>query len=513
MADPELTLSRARFDAVLFDLDGVVTHTDALQALAWKGLFDTWLREHAPEPGEDHSAFDADRDYRRYIAGRPRDKGVKHFLLARGVELPEGAPEDGPEQDTINGLGQRKNELFMQLIDEQGVDVYGCAVTLLRRLRRAGIKTGCVTASKNCNSIMERAGIRDLFDARVDGHDAEREDLAGKPDPDTLLEVARRLGTSPARTAVLEDSVAGVRAASRGRFGLVIGVDRDGRREALAKESADLVFEDLCHIQVAEAETPSLVDDPAALMTRLGSRRPALFLDYDGVLTPIAADPADARLHPELRRLLHQLALAVPLAVISGRDLEDLRRLIGLPRLIYAGSHGFDIRGPDLRLELPEGVNTLDDLTAAKRALDERLAGIEGMQLERKRFAVAVHCRNVPEADRARVDEAVDRLVADFPRLRRTGGKAIIELRPDVDWDKGRAVRWLLAEMGLDGTDALPIYIGDDETDEDAFRELRDDGISILVADQERSSAATWRFADRDQVVHFLQQLAATVSP
>jgi alpha,alpha-trehalase len=254
MADPDLILSRERIDAVLFDLDGVVTRISELQAVAWKQLFDDWLRAHPTEPGEDHSPFDEERDYRRYIDGRPREKGLKHFLIARGVELPEGSPGDSPETDSLQGLGRRKNALFLDLLANQGVEVYDCAVELLRRLRQAGIKTAVVTASKNGPAILRQAGICDLFDACVDGNDAERDDLAGKPDPDTLLEAVRRLGVEPARAAVLDDTPAGLRAALRGHFGLIIGVDRDGQRETLSEHGAQLVFDDLRHIEVAETQ-------------------------------------------------------------------------------------------------------------------------------------------------------------------------------------------------------------------------------------------------------------------
>ena len=511
MADPQLTLSREHVDAVLFDLDGVVTNTTELQALAWKRLFDDWMLTHPPEPGEDHSPFDAARDYRRYIDGRPRDKGVKHFLLARGVELPDGQPDDGPERDTIHGLGQRKNALFIALLDEQGVEAYGCAVALLRQLRRAGIRTAAVTASKNCDAILARTEIGELFDTRVDGIDAEREDLAGKPDPDTLLEAARRLGVEPARMAVLDDTVAGVRAAGRGRFGLIIGVDRGGQRETLTEHGAHLVFDDLCQIDVASAsdEVPAPLTAPPATAAAIAARRPALFLEYDGALLPLDADPT--RPDPELRRLLHQLALAMPVTVISGRDVDELRRLLGLPRIIYAGSHGFDIQGPTLSLELPEAIDARDEVAAAAAALEQDLAGIPGARVERRRFAVLVDGRELPEPDLERLTEAANTVAADFPRLRVTRRGPLLELRPDIDWDSGHTVRRLLAELELDNAGALPVYIGGSETAEDAFREIRQDGLGILVASTPRPSAAHHRIAEGGQVTELLRALAAHI--
>jgi alpha,alpha-trehalase len=515
MPDPTLTISPERVDAVLFDLDGVVTRTADVHAAAWKRLFDAYLRERQAREGEDLSPFDSDRDYRRYVDGRPRHQGVKHFLAARHIDLPEGTPDDPPDRETICGLGNRKNRMFRELLEERGVEVYDCAIDLIRRLQEAGIRVGVVSASKNCSLILEQAGVAALFDAQVDGIEAERLDLDSKPDPDTFLEAARRLRVEPQRAAVLEDAAAGVAAGTRGRFGLVIGVDRDGQGESLAEHGADLVVRDLCGIEVegtapAADAGPPLLTDMRAVSERLGERRPALFLDYDGTLTPIVERPEDARLSEETRRTLRAAARAMPVAVISGRDLEDVRRMVALDEVVYAGSHGFDIRGPDLRLELPEGVEALEDLEAAAGYLKARLESIAGARLEAKRFALAVHYRQVAEGDVERVEKAVDQARERSSRLRKTGGKKVFELRPDIDWDKGRALRWLLAKLGLDGPDVLPIYIGDDLTDEDAFEALHGRGLAILVAAEPQPSAADYRLSDTDQVAALLGHLVDT---
>ncbi len=237
MPDAQPVFSRERLDTVLFDLDGVITRTAEIHAEAWKRLFDAYLKAHPAAAGEDHSPFDATRDYRRYVDGRPRVKGVKHFLLARGIDIPDGEPDDPPERETLYGLGNRKNAIFRNLIEQRGIAVYDCAVELLQRLRRAGFRTAVVTASKNCDLILQRAGLAGLFDAQLDGVEAEDLQLSGKPDPDNFVEAARQLGCVPQRAAVLEDATAGVMAASRGHFGLVIGLDRTGsQREALLEK-------------------------------------------------------------------------------------------------------------------------------------------------------------------------------------------------------------------------------------------------------------------------------------
>ena len=513
MTERQPVFSRERLGAVLFDLDGVVTRTAKIHAEAWKRLFDGYLRERPASAGEDHSRFDEHRDYRRYVDGRPRIKGVKHFLLARGIDLPEGAPDDSPEQETLHGLGNRKNAFFRDLLEQRGVDVYECAVDLLQRLRRAGFRMAVVTASKNCDLILQQSGLDGLFDAQLDGVEAEALNLAGKPDPDTFVEAAHQLGCEPEHAAVLEDATAGVMAARRGGFGLVIGVDRSGQREALLDKGADLVFDDLCQIGIESTDraAPPLLGRMARVSDRLADKRPALFLDYDGTLTPIVERPEDARLSPSMRRVLQKAAERMPLAVISGRDLDDVSALVGLAQVIYAGSHGFDIRGPDLRLELPEGIDALDALKQACERLEERLADIAGARIERKRFAVAVHVRQVAEDDLPRVRDAVDQTCRTLDGLRQTGGKRIHELRPDVDWDKGRALRWMLSELGLDGPDVLPLYLGDDDTDEDAFRMLRRlGGVSILVSEDVRPSAADYRLRTPDEVEGLLSHLTET---
>ena len=515
MTDPDLTLSRERLDAVIFDLDGVVTRTAEIHAAAWKRLFDTYLSERTALEGENPSPFDIDRDYRRYVDGRPRYQGVRHLLLSRYIDLPMGEPDDPPDRETICGLGNRKNQIFREVIREEGVGVYDCAVALVRRLRAAGIKTAVVSASMNCRLILEGAGVAGLFDVYIDGIEAERLELDGKPDPDTFLEAARRLDVEPERAAVVEDAIAGVTAARRGRFGLVIGVDRGGQRDALSEHGADLVLEDLCRIAVEGAgaddgPVPADLTDMSLISDQLADRRPALFLDFDGTLTPIVERPEDARLSEGMRRILGAAARAMPVAVISGRDLADVRRLTGLSGIIYAGSHGFDIEGPDLRMELPEGVGALDDLDHAAQDLAKRIAPIPGTRLERRRFAIAVHYRQAADADSGRVELAVDQVRARYPRLLKTGGKKVFELRPDIDWDKGRAVRWLLSRLGLDNPDVLPIYIGDDLTDEDAFSALRGLGIGILVAARAQASAAAYRLRDTAQVELLLRHLVET---
>jgi beta-phosphoglucomutase family hydrolase len=226
--------------ACLFDLDGVLTKTAVVHAQAWKEMFDEFLRgREAP-----FQPFESD-DYERYVDGKPRLDGVRSFLAARGIELPEGSPDDAPGADTVYGLGYRKNDRVLELIREQGVQAYEGSVRFVEAVRDRGLRRAVVSSSTNCHDVLVAAGIDHLFEARVDGVVAEREHLPGKPAPDTFLYGARLVDTDPAEAAVFEDALAGVEAGRAGRFGCVVGVDRSGEADALREHGADVVVQDL----------------------------------------------------------------------------------------------------------------------------------------------------------------------------------------------------------------------------------------------------------------------------
>lgn len=238
-------LTADRFDAALFDLDGVITDTAAVHARAWKTMFDTYLRQRAEATGVAFEPFTIAGDYRTYVDGKPRYDGVRSFLRSRGIDLPEGTRADPADAETVCGLGNRKNELVNRLLDDEGVVVYEGSVRLLHQLRGDGVRLGVVSSSRNCAAVLTTAGLLDLFEARVDGVVAAERGLAGKPAPDTFLSAARDLGASPERAVVVEDAISGVQAGRAGGFGLVIGVDRDGDPDALRRNGADVVVADL----------------------------------------------------------------------------------------------------------------------------------------------------------------------------------------------------------------------------------------------------------------------------
>lgn len=235
----------ARFQALLFDLDGVVTRTAALHARAWKRLFDEYLARRAARTGERFEPFDLEVDYRRYVDGKPRHDGLRSFLAARGIVVPSGRPGDDASQETVHGLGERKTRHFLELVAREGVQVSDVAVALLREARARGARTAVVSSSRNCEAIVRAAHLTALFEVRVDGLDLGRLGLSGKPAPDMFLEAARRLGAAPAHSVVFEDATAGVQAGRRGGFGLVVGVGAAEHAASLLASGADVVVADL----------------------------------------------------------------------------------------------------------------------------------------------------------------------------------------------------------------------------------------------------------------------------
>jgi alpha,alpha-trehalase len=238
------------------------------------------------------------------------------------------------------------------------------------------------------------------------------------------------------------------------------------------------------------------------------SRRLAVFLDYDGTLTPIVSQPDKALLSGSTRQVVRTLAAHVPVAILTGRDLDDIRRRVDIDEIAYAGSHGFDIAGPrELRKQM--AAEFVPVLHAAEKELREKLAAIPGALLEPKSFSIAAHYRQANESGVIKITQAVNEAAARHRELRKIAGKKVYELQPDIDWNKGSAVLWLLEKLGLDQPDVLPLYIGDDRTDEDAFRALRQRGVGVIVSEQPRATAARYALKDPAEVERFLRELSA----
>lgn len=232
----------------LFDLDGVLTETAKVHDAAWKEMFDDYLRDRAARTGEKFVPFDPVADYDDYVDGKPRADGTRSFLESRGIHLPEGKDDDPADAETVNGLGNRKNDILLRRIRADGVEAYPGSVRYVRAVKAAGLPRAVVSSSANCADVLTAAGIADLFDARIDGITAAREHLRGKPEPDTFLAGARALGLEPAQAVVYEDALAGVAAGRAGKFGFVVGVDRVGQAKELKSHGADVVVKDLAEL-------------------------------------------------------------------------------------------------------------------------------------------------------------------------------------------------------------------------------------------------------------------------
>ena len=509
----ENTTGNPRLEAVLFDMDGVITDTAEAHMMAWKRLFDAYLREQDP----DAEPFSAS-DYRRYVDGKPRFDGVESFLQSRGIEVPFGDPEDDPEKETVCGLGNRKNGYFTEWLEENSATVFPGSRALLDELERAGIRAAVFSSSQNAGDVLESAGVLERFEVKVDGADMAEAGLPGKPDPAIMLRAAEQLGVSPDNCAVLEDALAGVEAGAAGGFAQVVGIDREDGDE-LAEGGADIVVSDLAELAVGDGPrlvartlhgTPLVRDARDAFTAQAKGKHLVVFLDYDGTLTPIVEKPEDATLGDGMRTALSRLAARVPVAIVSGRDLADVQGFVEDDQLYYAGSHGFDLAGPDGWQEVVEkGKKFLPALKAAGDSLEERLASVEGAWVERKRFSLAVHFRQVAQAEEETVADAVKETIAQHDELRASGGKKVFDVKPRADWNKGRAVLYLLKRLELDRADVLPIYVGDDTTDEDAFRALSDRGLGVVVRDRDdRRTSARFSLEDTDDVERFLLWLA-----
>ncbi|MGK7394435.1 MAG: trehalose-phosphatase [Candidatus Cyclobacteriaceae bacterium M3_2C_046] len=255
-------------------------------------------------------------------------------------------------------------------------------------------------------------------------------------------------------------------------------------------------------------DLPWLNDHLEQFFQQLNGQHLALFLDYDGTLTPIVDNPEDAHIPSETKYALKELADLCTLAVVSGRDRNDVINLVGLEELIYSGSHGFDTSGPDMHMQHQGGKNCLPDFDQAEHELKEKLASIPGAKVERKLFALAIHYRHVADNQVDEFKQTVDQVFNKYDSFKKAGGKKIIEFKPNIDWHKGKAVLWLLDKLNLNQPEVLKVYIGDDLTDEDAFSSLKDiDGMGILVGDHEEETFASYKLNDTFEVQEFLNQL------
>ena len=255
-------------------------------------------------------------------------------------------------------------------------------------------------------------------------------------------------------------------------------------------------------------DLPSALEREEEIIVRISGKTPVIFLDYDGTLTPIVNDPDKAILSGNAREVLRRLARNYSVAVISGRDIKDIQKMVGIETIVYVGCHGFDIVDQEGKSRaLSKGEHFLDTLDNAERDLRLAVEKFEGARVERKRFTITVHYRLMDENNITELERDFNEVLYRYPQLRKTGGKKVFEMRPDIEWDKGKAVRYILNKLCSNGTTLVPIYIGDDITDEDAFRTINDTGIGIVVGKGQRNTEAHYRLSNTEETIRFLQML------
>ncbi len=511
---PAATLDPNEIDAVIFDMDGVLTDTAGVHERAWARTFDAFL-EARGEPARPFSHH----DYLEHVDGKPRLDGVRDFLASRGIELAEGSADDPADATTVNGIGTRKNAAFRAVLEGDGIDAFADAVEFLDRLAAAGIKVAAISSSRNAEDVLAAAGIRDRFPVLVDGVVSSERGLTGKPAPDIFLAAAHDLGVAPGRAAIVEDATAGVTAGCRGGFALVLGLARSGDFDALREAGADAVVASFTAVSIlGEGRMRNRSDLPDAFEAieklragaALAGREVCIFLDYDGTLTPIVERPEDAVLDPAMRRRLQTVATRFRTAIISGRGLDDLVAKVGVDDIFYAASHGFELRHPSGEVQANDAAeraaSRLDELVGS---LEDSLGGIPGTQLERKRFGLAVHYRRTRPEAAQEVEQAVQEAAAAFPELAVKLGKKVFEFVPALDWHKGKALEYILETYGLDRDCAYPIFLGDDVTDEDGFQTIDTWGCGIAVGlDGPSDTHGAFILDDVEAVGHFLDVLA-----
>ncbi|BBZ33023.1 trehalose-phosphatase [Mycolicibacterium confluentis] len=393
-----------------------------------------------------------------------------------------------------------------------GATAFDATVELARKLQSAGVAAAAYSSNPQYRQALRSAGIDGLFEVFIDGARGGRGTVEN-PAPTALLEATRKLGVRPQRCVVVENSPAGVAAGRDAGFALVIGIDGTGGADELIRHGADVVLDDFADIAVRLgdkriSELPNALTAYGQWVGITSARESILFLDYDGTLSPIVSEPDAARLVDGAAEALKLVSEVCPVAILSGRDLADITSRVGIPGLWYAGSHGFELSGPDgTHHQNDAAAAFIPVLAEAAAALREALSAIPGVHVEHKRFAVAVHYRG---ADPARVAEAVSvtHHLGGQRGLRVTGGRMLVELRPDLDWDKGTTLDWIRDRIDPAGQ-MLPIHIGDDLTDEDAFDAIAYGGVGIVVEHEEdgdRRTAARFRLQSPDHVCEFIRR-------
>jgi alpha,alpha-trehalase len=499
--NPPVVIDPRYHDAVIFDLCGVLTDAASRRHPAWASLFNDYLARRPAHEDEDHSPF-TDDDYWRLVDGKPYPDGVADFLASRGISLPRGAPSDVVD-DTVCGLANRQQQAYADLLDRE-VPLFGAMVNLARKLRDVEVAAAAAHTNIPGSQPMSMvAGVDSLLDVYI----------GGTADEPISTAAARALGVHHHRTVVVGDTEAGLSAGRDAGFALVIGIDSTGHADGLVQCGADAVVADVADIAVRTgdkriSEIPNAMKSYGQLAGITIGRDSVLFLNYDVALSQTVAEPRAVALVDGAARALRSLAAASPVVVISGRDLADIRDRVGIPGIWYAGSHGFELLGPDgnNHREHEAGAAAVPVLAGVAAQLRDILDHIPGVRVVHTRFAVTVQYL---EAASEHIDEivATTRKLGQRNKLRVSSGRMLVELRPDVQWDGGTRLAWIQSHVDKPKS-LIPIYIGGDLTDEDAFEAVQLGGVGIAVRHNEdgnRRTAARFVLNGLDEVRELLE--------
>jgi trehalose 6-phosphate phosphatase len=389
----------------------------------------------------------------------------------------------------------------------------------IRQWHDRGLKTAVIISGKNSEHL-KNSDMISVFDKKIYSDFSGKSESGNKSSSNILIKATGELGVSPDLTVFVGDAEADVQAGKEGEFAFSIGINKNHNKTLLYEAGADVVIDNLHELELYEEKgtkpyftqsLPSVFSIKPKFFEMIWHKKIVIFLDYDGTLTPIVKQPEDAVLSDRMRETLEELTKFYTVAIVSGRDMKDVMHFVKLDQIIYAGSHGFRISGPDdMYMENEKAKKMLGKLDEIEKELRNKLENkIKGVKIERKHYAIAVHYRNSPEDQIDKIVNIAEQMISKHTGFKKGEGKKVVEVRPDLNWHKGKALYWILDAVGLSkDPNICPMYIGDDITDEDAFKAIADNGIGILVGTHKQPTAAQYKLENVDQVQEFLQSMS-----
>ena len=529
-------MHRYSFEVAIFNLEEVIVKTVSLHYETWKSVLDEYLHFRESRNNEPFDEFTYD-DYLVCFNGKSRYQGVRNFLKSRRIQIPLGDLQDDPDKETMWAIANKENLRFCEILKSQGVKLNPSSIQFIKNLKKAGVRIGLASSSENGKFIFEIAGVEELFDTKVYGEVASKNKLQKKSEENIFVTASYILGSLPAKAIVIEDVPCQIETIRNSGFGLVIGLAKENNESEVAEHGADVVVHDLSQITLewieqwfhkrplylfdfwdhapkrlyGLPEEGTIIINPYYLSSAkdalLGKKKIVFFLDYDGTLTPIVDRPEQALLSLDMRNVVERLLQRYTTAIISGRLRSDVEKLVGIKGLFYAGSHGFDISGKGISMVEPRAKKAIPLISKITKQLSKNLQGIPQILIEEKKFSVAVHYRLVEEKYLPKIKDFVDSIIQHNDSLRLMCGKKVFEILPAIDWDKGKAVQWIMGALRISFSSASVVYIGDDTTDEDAFRIVRTRGRGILVSSHPKESTADFRLSNPQEVKKLFEEI------